>query len=420
MAFMPMTRMPLLARAAAAATGPARYQRGRGLASAAAHQRMRAKVRDAERIVIKVGTAVVAHGGTGALAVSRLGGLVEQIRELSKDQRKQILLVSSGAVGLGRGQLGMTPADTTDSPSGLINRQACAATGQALLMGTYTLMMDALGLQCAQVLITQHDFICPQRYGRLTATLETLALRGIIPIINENDVVTGGTELDAPEGAFSDNDMLSALVAAGVQADAVAMMTDVDAVFDKPPTETGAKRIAVFDNQQVAIGAKSEGGRGGMASKILAAQTAAAGGVHAVVANGYDLANISRIFAGSDLGTLFPASTHRPSKLQHWLAHAAKPTNLQGSVTVSKAAAARLARMCETAEVPPLTMADILATHGNFVSNSAIEITDDEGAPIGRGMVQLAAADLDSRSRALLSTHVMRPTDMVFMPATAQ
>ena len=269
MASMPMNRMPLLARAAAAAAGPARYHRGRGLASAAAHQRMRAKVRDAERIVIKVGTAVVAHGGTGTLAVSRLGGLVEQIRELSQDQRKQILLVSSGAVGLGRGQLGMTPADTTDSPSGLINRQACAATGQALLMGTYTSMMGALGLECAQVLITQHDFICPQRYGRLTATLETLALRGIIPIINENDVVTGGTELDAPEVAFRNNDMLSTLVAAGVRADAMAMMT-VNAAFDKPPTEADAKRIKMFDGdtQEVAIGDKSEGGRSGMASKI--------------------------------------------------------------------------------------------------------------------------------------------------------
>lgn len=411
---MARTRMPtLLARATA---GPARH-RSRGLASAAAHQQQRTKVRDAARIVIKVGTAVVANTGSGALSVSRVGGLVEQIRELSQDHRKQILLVSSGAVGLGRGQLGMTPADTTDSPSGLINRQACAATGQALLMGTYTSMMGALGLECAQVLITQHDFICPQRYGRLTATLEALALRGIIPIINENDVVTGGTELAEDEGAFSDNDMLSALVAAGVRADAVAMMTDVDAVFDKPPTEAGAQRIAVFDQQEVAIGAKSEGGRGGMASKILAAQTAAAGGVHAVVANGYDLTNISRIFAGSDLGTLFPGSTQRPSKLQHWLAHAAKSTNLKGSVTLSKSAAVRLSRRCETTQAPPLTMADILATHGDFASNSAIEINDDQGALIGRGLVQLAAADLDSRPRALLNTHVMRATDMVLMPA---
>jgi glutamate 5-kinase len=408
-----MTRFGMLARGAAALAPAPR----RGLASAATATAQRKKMEDAKRIVIKVGTAVVAHGGTGQLAMSRLGGLVEQIRSLSVDQRRQVLLVSSGAVGLGRGQLGMTLADTTDTPSGLINRQACAATGQALLMGTYTSMMSSLGLECAQVLITQNDFVCPQRYGRLTSTLEALAMRGVIPIINENDVVTGGTELSAGEGAFSDNDMLSALVAAGVQADAVAMMTDVDAVFDKPPTEAGAKRIAVFDKQEVEIGALSAGGRGGMASKIHAAQTAAAGGVHAVVANGHDLANISRVFEGSDVGTLFVGNKKRPSKLQHWLAHAAKTTTLKGKVTVSKSAAARLSRKCEAREAPPLTMADILSTHGDFSSNAPIEIIDDEGAPIGRGLSQLASADLETRSRNLMTVDVMRPSDMIWMPA---
>jgi len=104
---------------------------------------------------------------------------------------------------------------------------------QALLMGTCTSMMGALGLECAQVLLTQHNFICSQRYGRLTATLELFSLRGIIPTINKNNVVTGGTELNSPEVAFSNNDMLSTLVAAGLRVDAVAMMT-VKAVFDKP------------------------------------------------------------------------------------------------------------------------------------------------------------------------------------------
>jgi glutamate 5-kinase len=194
------------------------------------------------------------------------------------------------------------------------------------------------------------------------------------------------------------------------------MMTDVDAVFDKPPTEAGAKRIAVFDNQDVTIGALSVGGRGGMASKIHAAQTAAAGGVHAVVANGHDLANISRVFAGTDVGTLFPGSKQRPTKLQHWLAHAAKSTNLKGKVTVSKSAAARLSRKCGAKESPPLTMADVLSTHGFFSRNTPIEIMDDEGAPIGRGLSQLASADLEARPRNLLSVDVMRPSDMVLLP----
>jgi glutamate 5-kinase len=195
------------------------------------------------------------------------------------------------------------------------------------------------------------------------------------------------------------------------------MMTDVDAVFDKPPTEAGAQRIAVFDRkQQVAIGAISAGGRGGMASKILAAQTAAAGGVHAVVANGHDLANITRVFEGTDVGTLFPGNKTRPSKLQHWLAHAAKSTNLKGKVSVSKSAAARMTNKCTTTEAPPLTMADILSTHGSFDSNTAIEITDDEGAPIGRGLIQLASSDLEQRPRNMQDMNVFLPKDMVFMP----
>ena len=418
-----MQQLTMMSRASARAVRaglakvPARGLAG-GARSSSSRQTPRDRVMGAERIVVKVGTAVVANSGSGQLAVSRIGGLVEQIRELSQDRRRQILLVSSGAVGLGRGQLGMTPDDTTDSPSGLVNRQTCAAAGQAILMGTYTSMMSALGLQTAQVLITQHDFICPARYGRLTSTLEALAQRGIVPIINENDVVTGGQEGLASEGAFSDNDMLSALVAAGVRADAVAMMTDVDAVFDKPPSEAGAKRIAVFDKkQEVAIGAKSVGGRGGMGSKIHAAQTAAAGGVHAVVANGYDLSNISRIFAGEDVGTLFPGNKKRPTKLQHWLAHAAKSGNLQGKVAVSKSAAARISSKCENTAAAPLTMADILATHGNFASNAAIEITDDEGAPIGRGVVQVGSTDLETRPSNLQSAHVMRSADWVFMPS---
>jgi len=106
--------------------------------------------------------------------------------------------------------------------------------------------------------------------------------------------------------------------------------------------------------------------------------------------------------------------------LQNWLAHAAKPTNLHGSVTVSKTTTARLARICEISEALPLTMADILATRGNFGSKSAIGIANDEGPTTSHGMVQLAAADRDSCPRALLSNHGMRPTDMVFLPAAMQ
>ena len=165
---------------------------------------------------------------------------------------------------------------------------------------------------------------------------------------------------------------------------------------------------------------------GGLPERLTAAGAPLAAlidpGVHAVVANGHDLENISRVFAGGDVGTLFPGSKTRPTKLQHWLAHAAKSTNLKGQVRVSRSAAARLSRgagdKC-AAPAPGLTLADILSTHGDFSSNTAVEITDDEGAPIGRGMVQLASAELMARPRGGSSLHVMRPSDIVFMPASS-
>jgi len=343
----------------------------------------RERVKNSKRIVIKVGTAVVFNNVTGQLAVSRIGGLVEQMKAL-KMQGKQILLISSGAVGLGRGQLKMTNEDTDGSVQGILNKQACAATGQAALLGMYTSMMGSMGMTCAQVLITQHDFVCPERYAKLTDTLERLVELDIIPIINENDVVTGGAA-SGSDAAFTDNDMLSALVAAGVRADAVAMMTDVDAVFDKPPSEPGASRISVYDKDQVVeIGALSVGGRGGMASKIVSAQTAAAGGVNAVVANGIDLENIYRIFNGDDIGTLFPAADMRPTKLQHWLAHAATSTSMGGSVKVTVSAAKRLAAGMTRM---PLQKDEILDVCGVLDPNSPVEILDVVGNVIGRGMV---------------------------------
>ncbi|EKX43319.1 hypothetical protein GUITHDRAFT_73277 [Guillardia theta CCMP2712] len=356
----------------------------------------RKALKDSRRVVVKVGTAVVINSD-GKLALSRMGGLVEQLKELKKSGR-DVLLVSSGAVGLGRSILGLS-RDVVSDPANVIDRQACAAAGQETLMSTYTSMFSALGLKCAQVLITQHDFSSPQRYRYLTDTLEKLAAIGVIPVINENDAVTGCRELDK-EMCFSDNDMLSALVAGGVGADAVAMMTDVDGVFTKPPGEEGAERIKVYqDSASVEIGQKSSMGRGGMASKINAALTATAGGSKAIIANGHDLTNISGIFEGKDIGTLFPANDRKHDKMNYWLAHAA---TCEGAMTLRSSSVQELSR--QASMQTPILLKDILRVQGDFRASSPVFLVDERGGRIGRGIVQFDSCEIEQNLERKLGT----------------
>ena len=247
--------------------------RGRGLASGVDADRL--KLKKAKRIVVKVGTAVVANPD-GTMALSRMGALVESLREL-KQEGREVMLVSSGAVGLGRVQLGLSK-EQVSKPDNFIDKQACAAAGQEMLMSMYHMMFNRLGVRAAQVLITQADLLERHRYMFLTDTLDKLTELGTIPIVNENDVVTGGAT--GPQ-VFSDNDNLSAILASGANADGLALLTDVEAVFTKPPDEPGAERIKVWGKgSEVVLGEKSGMGRGGMGSKINAALVAANGGAY--------------------------------------------------------------------------------------------------------------------------------------------
>ncbi len=184
---------------------------------------------DADRIVIKLGTRVLTHDD-GRIALSRLYGVVEAAAELLARDR-DVLIVSSGAVGLGREALGFEV-----TPDDLEERQACAAVGQGRLMGLYDAGFGRLGRLCAQVLLTQGDFDDRIRYLNLRSTLETLLRRGVVPVINENDAVST-EELALASGerrrVFGDNDRLSALVASELDADLLILLTDVDGVFER-------------------------------------------------------------------------------------------------------------------------------------------------------------------------------------------
>ncbi|MCB9679933.1 MAG: glutamate 5-kinase [Alphaproteobacteria bacterium] len=329
----------------------------------------RAVLTRARRVVVKVGTGVVARAD-GRLALGRMGALVEQIRALQDDGR-EVLLVSSGAVGLGAERLGLERR-----PQSIVDRQACAAAGQSSLMAFYDSLFGRLGGRCAQVLLTEDDFQVRHRYVHLAATLSRLLALGVVPVINENDTVsTVELALTGPT-VFGDNDRLSALVASGLAADLLVLLTDVDGVYDRPPTEPGAARVSTWQGAPVRLGSGSSLGRGGMGAKLTAAQVGASAGVHVVVAGGTSPDVLPRILAGHDVGTWFPA-TDRPSSKRRWLALATAPA---GRLVVN--AGARQALVGGKAS---LLQPGVVAVDGDFEAGAIVSICAEDGTEVARG-----------------------------------
>lgn len=275
----------------------------------------RRRIAAARRIVIKAGTNVVMRGD-GGVALGRLYGLVESAANLRKEGR-DVLLVSSGAIGLGvqRLRLGAKPAD-------LSLKQACAAVGQSRLMSIYEEGFGTLGIPTAQVLLTEEDFADPLRFRNLSTTLGRLFALGVVPILNENDVVSTA-ELETPDAAhgrrriFGDNDHLSALVMLHVKADVLVILSDVDGLYTGNPARDRRARLIPYVagvTDEIARFADGPGarGRGGMATKLEAARLATEAGGLAVVANGKTPHVLDRLFAGEEIGTLFlPAGRSR-------------------------------------------------------------------------------------------------------------
>ena len=267
----------------------------------------RQKLAAARRIVVKVGTNVVMRDD-GRLALSQLYGIVESIARL-RQQGRDILMVSSGAVGLGMERLGIS-----QRPTELSQIQACAAIGQSRLMAIYDDAFDKLGCRTAQVLLTEDDFLDPERYANLRSTLGSLLAMGVIPVINENDTVSTA-ELDHPsdtparERVFGDNDKLSALVMAHIDADLLLLLSDVDGLYNGDPAAAGANlipQVSAIDDEVLRFAQGKNGrGRGGMATKLEAARVAIEANGFAVIANGR-LPNVAeRVCCGDMVGTLF-------------------------------------------------------------------------------------------------------------------
>jgi glutamate 5-kinase len=351
----------------------------------------RKRLRAARRAVIKLGTGIVT-GSDGQFNAEHLAPVARTIARLKKDGR-QVVLVSSGAVGLGRGRLGLH----RDRLNDLVMRQACAAVGQSLLMHEYEKLFQTHGVHLAQVLLTEGDFVDRTRYSNLRETMETLLKLGVLPIVNENDTVSTA-ELDylnirAGERIFSDNDRLAALVMSHIDADVLVLMTDVDGLMEFGPSgskEAGGKVIPLIEEitpelKSLALG-PSEGGRGGMLTKLDAAEIAMQAGGVAVIANGRKPDTLDRIFEGEANGTVFLSKTRMAGK-RRWIAYAA---GVRGRVIVNAGA-----REALTGGKASLLASGVVNVEGEFDAAEVVSIVDTEGLEFARGISDFSRGDAE-------------------------
>ena len=263
---------------------------------------LREKLKDKKRIVIKVGTSSLTHPETGSTDLITLEKLVRELTDLH-NRGKEVILVSSGAIAVGRKTIGMK-----ERPTKLSTKQACASIGQARLMMIYQKLFMEYNQVASQILMTKNTLVNGENRLNARNTFETLLSMGVIPIVNENDTIS------TYEIQFGDNDTLSAVVAALTQADLLILLSDIDGLFtDDPNKNPNAEFIDYVDHvdahfEKMGKGSASDVGTGGMSTKLKAARLATSAGADMVIANGKDMSIIHQIVDGEPLGTLFKAN----------------------------------------------------------------------------------------------------------------
>lgn len=256
-------------------------------------------LKDKKRIVIKIGSSTITHSSTGSLNLKKMEQLVRVLTDL-RNQGKEVVLVSSGAIAVGRKTLGLM-----EKPTQTKTKQACAAVGQASLMMVYQKLFAEYNQIPAQILMTKYTMINDISRTNARNTFEELLHYGVIPIVNENDTVS------TDELEFGDNDTLSAIVASVIDADLLILMSDIEGLYtDDPHKNPDAKFIDEVEELtdelcSMGKGSSSSVGTGGMATKLSAAKIATNSGTDMVIANGEDVGIISDILVGKSIGTLF-------------------------------------------------------------------------------------------------------------------
>ena len=335
-------------------------------------------LRDAKRVVVKVGSSLVTNEGRG-LDEAAIGVWCRQMALLVRGG-VEIIMVSSGAIAEGMKRLGWATR-----PSAIHELQAAAAVGQMGLAQMYETKLRESGLGSAQVLLTHADLADRERYLNARSTLLTLLKLGVVPVINENDTVVND------EIKFGDNDTLGALVANLVEADALVILTDQKGLFTADPRKDASARFV--DQAQagdpalevMAGGAGSSLGRGGMITKILAAKRAAGSGASTVIAWGREPDALIRLSQGEAIGTLLVAPTQKTQARKQWMAD---HLQMRGAVVVDAGAAAKVRD--EGKSLLPIGMVQV---DGDFSRGDVIGVRDPSGLEIARGLANYSSAE---------------------------
>jgi glutamate 5-kinase len=337
-----------------------------------------AVLREARRIVVKVGSSLVTDEGRG-LDEGAIGEWSRQLAALARDGR-EVIMVSSGAIAEGMKRLGWTTR-----PHQLHELQAAAAVGQMGLAQMYETKLREHGMGSAQVLLTHADLADRERYLNARSTLLTLLQLQVVPVINENDTVVND------EIKFGDNDTLGALVANLVEADVLVILTDQKGLYSADPRKDPAARFIQEARagdpglEAMAGGAGSSIGKGGMITKVLAAKRAAGSGASTVIAWGRETDCLLRLAQGEIIGTLLVAPTQKSQARKRWMAD---HLQLHGAVTVDEGAVLKL--RSEGKSLLPIGMT---AVDGDFSRGEVIAVRDSKGQEIARGLANYAAAE---------------------------
>ena len=333
-----------------------------------------------QTIVVKIGTSSLTLP-TGQIAIATIASLVETLCYL-RSLGHRIVLVSSGAVGVGCARLNLN-----ERPRKMALKQAVAAVGQGRLIRIYDDMFSSLQQAIAQILLTRRELVERNTYVNASNTFRELLDLGVIPIVNENDTIA------VDELKFGDNDTLSALVASLVQADWLFLLTDVDRMYSADPkTVPDAKPIELVSNQDLAqleIDAGSSGsqwGTGGMATKLSAARIATSTGVRTVITQGQQPQNIIKILAGENIGTQFEPQPKSDNARKRWITYGLLPA---GTLYLDAGAVKAV-----TQKGKSLLPAGIIAIEGEFSTTDAVKICDRNGRELGRGLVNYNSSEI--------------------------
>lgn len=329
-------------------------------------------ISSAKRIVVKVGSSSLTTID-GGLDVARLASLVDGIAVRSD---AEVVLVSSGAIAAGLSPLGLSKR-----PTDLSTQQAAASVGQGRLMAEYSKAFEKHNKTVGQVLLTVEDITRRSNYNNAQKTLVRLLELGVLPIVNENDTVATN------EIRFGDNDRLASLVAILVQADALILLSDVEGLFAGHP-DSGAPMISEVRNSadlaDVEIGGTGSAvGSGGMLTKVEAAKIASAAGISVVLTNAK---NAAKAMAGEEVGTHFVAAANRKPSRTLWLEHASAT---RGDLVVDSGAANALVNKGSS-----LLAAGVIAFKGEFEAGDAVDVIDESGKTIARGLVSYSSHDI--------------------------